>query len=109
MLGSKPMSQWIDEYSRSHQHPVNRACHTIGIPTIALSFPLAVGAWFVPRLWPLPVAMFVGGWALQFVGHWVEGKPPEFFRDWRFLLVGGRWWLAKMGSRLASKDNDSRG
>jgi len=22
-----------------------------------------------------------------------RGKPPEFLKDWRFLLVGLRWWL----------------
>ncbi len=100
MFGTKPMAQWIAEYAGSHQHPVNRACHTIGIPTIALSVPLAVVAWFVPGLWPIPTAMFFGGWALQFVGHWVEGKPPEFFRDWRFLFVGLRWWIAKIRGRV---------
>jgi uncharacterized membrane protein YGL010W len=41
----------------------------------------------------------VGGWILQFVGHYYEGKPPEFFHDWRFLLVGLRWWLAKIRGR----------
>ena len=50
-------------------------------------------------LWPVPLAMFVVGWALQFAGHAVEGKPPEFFRDWRFLLVGLRWWVAKLRGR----------
>jgi hypothetical protein len=25
-----------------------------------------------------------------------EHKQPEFFQDWRFLLVGVRWWWAKM-------------
>ena len=99
MLGSKPMSQWIDEYSRSHTHPVNRVCHTIGIPMIALSVLLFGVALFVPGLWPVPLALFVLGWALQFVGHWFEGRPPEFFRDWRFLLVGARWWLAKIRGR----------
>ena len=38
-------------------------------------------------------------WVLQFVGHYYEGKPPEFFHDWRFLLVGLRWWLAKIKGR----------
>jgi hypothetical protein len=28
-----------------------------------------------------------------------EGKPPEFFSDWRFLLVGARWWVAKVRGR----------
>jgi len=43
--------------------------------------------------------MFVLGWILQFVGHAVEGKPPEFLHDWRFLFVGLRWWVAKMRGR----------
>jgi uncharacterized membrane protein YGL010W len=100
VLGSKPMSQWIEEYARSHRHPVNRACHTIGIPTIALSVPLFVAAAFLPGLWPVPLALFVLGWSLQLVGHWFEGRPPEFLRDWRFLLVGARWWLAKVRGRV---------
>ena len=29
--------QWIEEYSRGHRHPVNRACHSIGIPLIVIS------------------------------------------------------------------------
>jgi uncharacterized membrane protein YGL010W len=43
--------------------------------------------------------MFVLGWVFQFVGHAVEGKPPEFLHDWRFLFVGLRWWFAKLGGR----------
>jgi len=96
MLAGRSWESWIAEYSTSHQHPVNRWCHTIGIPLIALSMPLAVAAVFVRGLWPVPLAMFVLGWAFQFIGHAVEGKPPEFFRDRRFLLVGLRWWFAKM-------------
>jgi uncharacterized membrane protein YGL010W len=96
VLGNQPMSEWIAQYARSHQHPVNRLCHTIGIPLIAASVPLFVVALFVHRLWPVPTAMFVVGWLFQFVGHAVEGKPPEFFHDWRFLFVGLRWWVAKL-------------
>jgi uncharacterized membrane protein YGL010W len=43
--------------------------------------------------------LFVSGWTLQFIGHAFEGKPPEFFRDWRFLFVGVRWWWAKLQGR----------
>jgi uncharacterized membrane protein YGL010W len=39
------------------------------------------------------------GWTFQFVGHYLEGKPPEFFKDWRFLFVGLRWWVAKLRGR----------
>ena|SRR5256886_12757871 len=99
MLGQRPISEWISQYGQSHQHPINRFCHTIGIPMIIVSLPLFVIAAFVHRLWPLPVALFVVGWIFQFVGHAVEGKPPEFFHDWRFLFVGLRWWLAKLRGR----------
>jgi len=85
--------QWIEQYERSHRHPVNRACHKVGIPAIALSFALAPVLIAKPRYWRLPAALFVGGWTLQFLGHAVEGKPPEFLRDYRFLFVGLRWWL----------------
>jgi uncharacterized membrane protein YGL010W len=66
---------------------------------IAVSIPLLLAALAVPRLWGFALALFVIGWALQFVGHAVEGKRPEFFNDWRFLFVGLRWWVAKMRGR----------
>jgi uncharacterized membrane protein YGL010W len=96
MLGGRSWDEWIARYSASHQNAVNRVCHTVGIPLIALSIPLFVVAVFVDAFWPVPTAMFVIGWVFQFVGHAFEGKPPEFFHDWRFLLVGLRWWIAKI-------------
>jgi uncharacterized membrane protein YGL010W len=98
-LGGKSWNEWIAQYATSHQHPVNRVCHTIGIPLIALSIPLfLVGIW-VPGFWKIPLTLFVVGWIFQFVGHAFEGKPPEFFKDWRFLFVGLRWWVAKLQGR----------
>jgi uncharacterized membrane protein YGL010W len=99
MLGGRSWESWISQYAESHQHPINRACHTLGIPLIALSIPLAVVAPFVSGFWVWPLGMFVVGWGFQFIGHAVEGKPPEFFQDRRFLLVGLRWWVAKMRGR----------
>jgi uncharacterized membrane protein YGL010W len=99
MLGGRTWDQWIAQYGGSHRHPLNRACHTLGIPLIALSLPLFLVALVVRGVWPLPTILFVLGWLLQFVGHAFEGKPPEFFHDWRFLLVGLRWWIAKMRGR----------
>ena len=96
MLGDKPMSEWIAQYSSSHQHPVNRFCHTVGIPLITLSIPLLLAALFIPGFWKVPLVMFVLGWTFQFVGHAAEGKPPEFIHDWRYLFVGLRWWFAKV-------------
>lgn len=99
LTGGHTSEQWIARYSRSHQHPVNRVCHTLGIPTILISIGVFVLALFVHRLWTLALALFVIGWLLQFVGHAFEGKPPEFFHDWRFLFVGVRWWWAKVHGR----------
>jgi uncharacterized membrane protein YGL010W len=99
MLGGRPWEDWIARYATSHQHPVNRACHTLGIPLIVLSLVLAAVSLFVSGLRILALTLFVVGWILQFVGHAVEGKPPEFFHDWRFLFVGLRWWVAKMRGR----------
>ena len=100
MLAGKTWGEWIAQYAQSHQHPVNKMCHTIGIPLIAASIPLFVLGLVAPVLWLVAVGMFVVGWAYQFIGHWYEGKPPEFFSDWRFLLVGLRWWIAKVSGRV---------
>ncbi|MGH7536657.1 MAG: Mpo1-like protein, partial [Gemmatimonadales bacterium] len=64
-LGNRPMSEWVARYAESHQHPVNRLCHTFGIPMIALSLPLFLVAIVVPGFWPVPLALFVVGWVLQ--------------------------------------------
>ena len=92
--------QWVAQYATSHQNPINKACHMVGIPLIALSvllFALAL-EWshvFLPAL-----ALFVTGWVLQFIGHAFEGKKPEFLTDWRFLFVGLRWWVTKMRAAI---------
>ena len=44
--------------------------------------------------------LFVLGWILQFVGHYVyEKKSPAFFRNLTHLLVGPLWILAKATGR----------
>jgi uncharacterized membrane protein YGL010W len=114
MLGPYSSEQWVARYERSHQHPVNRLCHTYGIPTILVSLFVFLAGFFYHRLWILALVLFAIGWMLQFVGHAFEGKPPEFFHDWRFLFVGVRWWWAKINgkasaeSELNSISGDSR-
>jgi uncharacterized membrane protein YGL010W len=96
MLGSRSWADWIRQYSASHQNPINRVCHTVGIPMIALGLlvtPLML--WHI-RFWMLAACLFVIGWVFQFIGHAFEGQLPEFFQDWRFLFVGLRWWYAKV-------------
>lgn len=99
MFGGQTSEEWVAKYQRSHQHPVNRLCHTYGIPTILISVALFAAGFLRHRLWWWAFALFGFGWLLQFIGHAFEGKPPEFFHDWRFLFVGVRWWWAKINGK----------
>ena len=99
LMGGRTSEQWIAQYATSHQHPVNRLCHTLGIPFIVVSLGWFAIAWITSGPLLLPVTLFLVGWALQFLGHAFEGKRPEFFHDWRFLFVGLRWWVAKIRGR----------
>jgi uncharacterized membrane protein YGL010W len=55
---------------------------------------------------PLPLwagtsaGLFVGGWALQFVGHAFEGKKPAFLDDMRGLLDGPLFLVAEVAFAL---------
>ena len=100
MLKGRSWDDWIAQYAQSHQNPWNRLTHTFGIPMIVVSIALALLALVWPGLWPWAAGLFVLGWVLQFIGHAIEGKPPEFFKDWRFLLVGTRWWWKKVTGRV---------
>lgn len=95
MMGGRSWEEWISEYSKSHEHPMNRLTHKIGIPMIAVSILLIPLVFFITGFWKIPLALFILGWIFQFVGHAFERKPPEFFKDWRFLFVGLRWWIKK--------------
>src|SRR5260221_1773364 len=88
-----PMDAWVDRYKKSHQRRINRVVQTFGIPMIAVSIPLFLIAPLVRGFWKIPLSLFTAGWICQVLGHIMEGKPPEFPKDWRFLLVGLRWWL----------------
>ena len=99
IFGNTPIREWIDRYEESHKHPINRTFHTLGIPMIAISLPLFLVAPLFRGFWKIPLSLFTVGWIFQFAGHVVEGKPPEFFKDWRFLFVGVRWCWSKIQGR----------
>ena len=79
---------FIETYRAKHQHPLNKLTHSIGIPLIIISLP------FFLFNWRYALALFIGGWILQFVGHAIEGNQPAFFRNPVYLLVGP-WWLIR--------------
>lgn len=73
-------------------------------------FLLAMAAWSALTLMvvfamgamvlPFSVAIFVGAWILQFIGHKIEGKKPSFFEDLQYLWVGPLFVLSKLFTRL---------
>ena len=52
-------------------------------------------------LWAAGTAsLFIGGWALQFVGHYFEGRKPAFLDDLRGLLDGPLFLVAETAFAL---------
>ncbi|MFO0609588.1 MAG: Mpo1-like protein [Polyangiales bacterium] len=95
---SASLDDYLRTYQRDHQHPMNRLTHLVGIPAIVASLPLLLKR---PRL---GAKLFVGGWALQFLGHWFEAKPPSFLsRDWRYLAIGQLWIANEWAEILTGK------
>ena len=90
---SQHLTAMLERYRADHQHPVNRALHMVGIPTIVASLAVAP---FNPAL---AAGMFVLGWILQLVGHAIEGKAPTLFSDPRYLLVGPVFFVRKLLGR----------
>ncbi len=78
-------TSFMETYKAKHRHPLNRLTHNVGIPMIVISLPLFFFSW----RWAL--ALFVAGWVFQFIGHWIEGNQPAFFRNPVYLLIGPLW------------------
>ncbi len=82
----KSLRAYMKQYKEEHQHPGTKITHMIGIPMILASLPVAVVS---P---PVGGALFVGGWALQFIGHGMfEKSKPSFANDPYYLGVGAVW------------------
>lgn len=64
------MEKFIKNYIARHQHPVNQALHLVGVPlTFVVSLILLCFGHSWWALWA-----FLGGYALQFLGHALEGN-----------------------------------
>jgi len=51
------------------------------------------------------LAIFVAGWAIQFLGHKFEGMKPAFFDDVKQLLIGPLFVCAEAAFLLGAKPN----
>lgn len=79
---------FMENYKAKHQHPLNRLTHYIGIPLIVVSLV------YVFFNWKFGLALFVIGWVFQFVGHFIEGNQPAFFKNPVYLLMGP-WFVVQ--------------
>lgn len=70
--------------------------------TMLLWSALSVAVLFAmgPLVLELSVAIFIGAWVLQFIGHKLEGKKPSFFEDIQYLWVGPLFVLSKLFTQL---------
>lgn len=55
------------------------------------------------QLWLLSLIVFVTAWVGQFIGHYIEGAKPSFFKDLQFLLIGPAWLMGFVYKRLGLK------
>jgi hypothetical protein len=65
--GPRLLRGWLER----HQHPVSFYLHLAGIPMTLIALPLVMR-----HRWRRAAGLFGGGYALQFLGHLVEGNPP---------------------------------
>jgi uncharacterized membrane protein YGL010W len=96
-------------YRAEHRTVGCRITHMIGIPTIVASLPTLVLDWRVG------LAMFVGGWILQFAGHrFFERNRPVLMADPKnpltylaALIFVGQEWLSVLTGHGLPNENSS--
>jgi hypothetical protein len=64
------LRRFITNYIERHQHPGNQALHVVGVP---LTFVASVVMLLLDKPW-WALGSFVAGYALQFLGHAIEGN-----------------------------------
>jgi uncharacterized membrane protein YGL010W len=64
---------------------------------LAAAFGAHVATWSTTAWLATSLGMFVGGWAMQFVGHFFEGRKPAFVDDLVGLVVGPLFVVAEAG------------
>jgi len=64
------LKHWLKNWTTRHRNKVSIALHVVGIPACFVATPILL----VMQLWIWATGAFVGGYALQFIGHAVEGN-----------------------------------
>ena len=84
----------------------------IGVAMVAAVSPLLLfGAWVAERsadAWTVFAVCFVGGWALQFLGHYFEGRRPALMDNLLQALIGPVFLVAEVFLALGWRDELGR-
>jgi uncharacterized membrane protein YGL010W len=86
-------------YRSQHTTPGVRATHLVGIPAVAAALPLVAAR---PRV---GVPLFLGGWALQVLGHKVfEKNSPALTKGlFTYQFCGLAFWCEEMAELIAGR------
>jgi len=78
---------WTREFAYylcEHRHPLNRLTHMFGVPILVIS-----GVWALAApSWRVFVVGWTIGWAIQILGHRIEGNRPALLRRPISWLLG---------------------
>ena len=78
---------WTRQYAfylNEHRHPLNRLTHLFGIPILVLT--LAYGLY--RKNWKIVAGGQAIGWAIQLLGHRIEGNKPALLKNPSAFLMG---------------------
>ena len=67
---SNALSQWIANWRKRHRNTTNFYLHMLGIPACFLAAPVLLAL----QQWLMALVLFIAGYALQFIGHLIEGN-----------------------------------
>ena len=65
------LTRFVTNYLARHRDRTNQVLHLVGVP---LTFVVTIVLVVREADWWWPVASFVGGYVLQFIGHAIEGN-----------------------------------
>lgn len=92
------LDKYMAQYDHEHANALNKVLHGIGIPLILAGIVL-----LILTFWRIGLTLFVGGWALLFLGHRIEGNKPAFFHGVIYFLVGPVWVAKEIKDALVGK------
>ncbi|MCO5170499.1 MAG: DUF962 domain-containing protein [Planctomycetes bacterium] len=89
-------------YEATHQDPVNRALHVVGIPMILGGAAGLLAFRPLGPFWFASASSFTAGWVLNIIGHGVFEKKAPAFADDPLSFVAGPVWDVGQLKRLVT-------